>query len=106
MDKNLFFFNGRSALRAGLLLLKLNKNDEVLVPQFICDTALDPYRDLKIKIVFYKIDFNLKPIWEDVKKKYNKKTKAIMMIHYFGFPNDISKFLNFKKKKKIFLIED
>ena len=29
-----------------------------------------------------------------------------MMIHYFGFPNEIKKFLNFKKQKKIFLIED
>ena len=29
-----------------------------------------------------------------------------MMIHYFGFPAEIKKFSNFKKKKKIYLIED
>ena len=68
MDKKLFFFNGRSALYAGLILLNLKKHDEVLIPQFICETALHPFRDLKIKIKFYKVGKNLKPIWPDIKK--------------------------------------
>lgn len=106
MDKNLFFLNGRSALMAGLMLLKLQKNDEVLIPQFICDSVLYPFKDLKIKTNFYKIKENLKPDWVDINKKYSKKTKAIMMIHYFGFPTETKKFLNFKKKNKIYLIED
>ena len=55
MNKNLFFLNGRSALMAGLMLLKLQKNDEVLIPQFICDSVLYPFKDLKIKTTFYKI---------------------------------------------------
>ena len=99
MDKNLFFLNGRSALMAGLMLLKLQKDDEVLIPQFICDTVLYPFKDLKIKTNFYRIKKNLKPDWTDINKKYSNKTKAIIMIHYFGFPTEIKKFLNFKKKK-------
>ena len=106
MDKNLFFLNGRSALMAGLMILKFQKDDEVLIPQFICDSVLFPFKDLKIKTTFYKIKKNLNPDWVDINKKYSKKTKAIMMIHYFGFPAEIKKFSNFKKKKKIYLIED
>ena len=101
MDKNLFFLNGRSALMAGLMILKFQKDDEVLIPQFICDSVLYPFKDLKIKINFYKVKKDLKPDWVDINKKYSNKTNAIMMIHYLGFFNDIKKFLNFKKKKFI-----
>ena len=77
-----------------------------MLPQFICDSVLHPFKDLKIKVTYYEIDKSFSPNWKDIEKKYNKKTKAIMMVHYFGYPSEIKKFLNFKKKKKIFLIED
>ena len=81
-----YFFKRKISSDGWLNVIKTSKNDEVLIPQFICDSALYPFKDLKIKTNFYKIKENLKPDWVDINKKYSKKTKAIMMIHYFGFP--------------------
>ena len=106
METKLFFNNGRSALKAGLKILNLKKKDEVLVPEFICDSVIQPFKDLNITPIFFNVKNNLNPNWKDVSKKFNQNTKAIMMIHFFGFPNEIEKFYKFKKNKKIYLIED
>ena len=49
-------------------------------------------------------DINLDP--KLVEKKINKKTKAIIVVHYAGNSCDMSYFLKLKKKHKIYLIED
>lgn len=106
METELFFNNGRSALKAGLILLDIKEKDEVMIPEFICDSVLQPFNELKIKPIFFKVHDNLNPNWKDVNKKYTTKTKAIMMTHFFGFPNEINLFKKFKKDKNILLIED
>ena len=52
METKLFFNNGRSALKAGLKILNLKKKDEVLVPEFICDSVIQPFKDLNITPIF------------------------------------------------------
>lgn len=106
MKNILFFNNGRSSLKAGLLLLDLEKKNEVLVPQYICDSVIQPFKELNLKVVFFKQNRSLFPIWNDVKKKISNRTKAILMVHYFGFPNDVENFLKFKLRNNIYLIED
>ena len=69
MKNILFFNNGRSSLKAGLLLLDLEKKNEVLVPQYICDSVIQPFKELNLKVVFFKQNRSLFPIWNDVKKK-------------------------------------
>lgn len=106
METKFFFNNGRSALKAGLKILNLKHKNEVLVPEFICDSVIQSFKDLDIKPVFFKVKNNLNPDWKDVYKNYNQNTRAILMVHFFGFPNEIEKFCKFKKNKKIYLIED
>ena len=104
--KKFFFVSGRIALFYGLKSLKFKTDDIVLLPSIICKEALFPFKKLKIKFIFYKVNNNLFPIWEDIKKKNHKNVKAILMIHYFGFPNDVKKFINFRKSFKKIIIED
>ena len=47
---------------------------------------------------------NLDP--KSVEKKINKKTKAICVVHYGGYPAEIIKLMNIAKKYKLYLIED
>ena len=93
-------------MKAGLILLDIKEKDEVMIPEFICDSVLQPFNELKIRPIFFKVHDNLNPNWKDVNKKYTTKTKAIMMTHFFGFPNEINLFKKFKKDKNILLIED
>ena len=77
-----------------------------MVPQYICDSVIQPFKELNLKVVFFKQNRSLFPIWNDVKKKISNRTKAILMVHYFGFPNDVENFLKFKLRNNIYLIED
>ena len=49
-------------------------------------------------------DINLNP--KSVEKKINKKTKAIIIVHYGGVACDMEIFLKLKKKYNLYLIED
>ena len=104
--KLLYFSQGRVALKNGLLILGFKKGDQLLVPKFICNVITDELDILGIKPVFYNIYKNFEPIWQNIKKKFNKKIKGLMMVHFFGRPQKVTKFKKYCIKKKIFLIED
>ncbi len=104
--KSIFFLKGRMALKYGLKYLGFNKGDKLYVPSFICDVVVDELKDMKIHPIFYQIDENFNVNWKDIKKKYSSKIKGIMMVHFFGKPQNINNFKNFCKKKNIYLIED
>ena len=59
-----------------------------------------------IEIVFYKIDDNFEPDWEYLEKIIHTDIQGIMMVHYFGIPQDIKKFVEFSKKHYLILIDD
>jgi len=99
--------NGTAALEIALKSIGIKKNDEVIIPNFtIISNALAVIK-LGAKPIFvdcklydWNMDFDL------IKKKYTKKTKAIIATHIYNFPCDIVKIKKFCLEKKIFLIED
>lgn len=72
----------------------------IYIPSFICRDMLAPINNLKIKYYFYDIDQNLKPVL------HNIKCDAILMVNYFGFPQDIEHFEKYKQKYNAIIIED
>ena len=100
------FSYARTALKYGLSLLKLRPDSEIVIPDFICDVILQPLHELNINYNFYSLNDDLTPDWESVKGCINSKTRAIMMVHYFGFPQNINDFQNFCNKHNLLLIED
>lgn len=89
------------------LLLQLKKGDEVIVPAHTyCASAL-PFLRNGAKIVWADIDFKTRVIsLEDIKKKITKKTKAIILVHLYGYAVDVFKIKNYLNNKKIKIIED
>ena len=104
--KPIYFLRGRSALNYGLKILNLSHNDEILVPSLICDVIIKEFKKVGIKPVFYEVDQKFAADWNDIHKKYSKRIKGILMVHFFGKPQIIKKFKDYCKQKKIFLIED
>ena len=43
---------------------------------------------------------------DEILKKINRKTKAIIITHIYGFPVDLKKILRIAKSKKIKIVED
>ncbi len=100
------FSHGRTALRAGLEFLGLGEGDRVLVPDFICDVAVDPFRDMGIEPVYYAISRKLTPNWDELAAASDDSMKALFMLHYFGQAQDTEKFQSFCREHRQLLIED
>ena len=99
--------NGTAALEIAIKALGIKKHDEVLIPNFtIISNALAVIKqNAKPVLIDCNLDnWNIKI--EDIEKKINKKTKAIIITHIYSFPNDMDKILKICKKRKIFIIED
>ena len=101
-----YFSHGRTALKYGLLSLGLKPGDEILIPDYICDVVLHPLKSLGLKHQFYPVLDDLSPNWDELEKIVRVNSIAILMVHYFGQPQNIPVFQNFCKIHKLFLIED
>jgi len=106
--KNAVSFNsGRSAFLAILKSLELDDGDEVLLQAFTCNAASNPIIWAGLKPVYVDVDestFNIDP--EDIKKKINSRTKAVVVQHTFGRPADMDSILKICEKNSLTLIED
>jgi len=99
--------NGTAALEIAVKSLGLKKGDEVIVPTFTIISSVICLIKNGLKPILVDTDlknWNMKT--ENVLKKINKKTKAIIITHIYGFPVDMTKILSTAKRKKIFIIED
>ena len=98
--------SGTNALYLVLKLLNLKKNDEVLVPCLSWVSTFAVVKYVGATPVGIDIDLNMQMKIQDIKKKINKKTKAIIFVHFQGFVTDLTELRKFCDKKKIVLIED
>ena len=98
--------SGTSALEIAINLLNIGKGDEVLIPSYTFTSTANSVIMSGAKPVFVDVDKNLNIDAEKIEKKISKKTKAIIIVHYGGFPCEMNKILKLKKKYKLFLIED
>lgn len=112
--KNKKYFN--SARNAFQFLLEniINSNqDIILMPEYIGQSpregsgVFDPIRKTNTNYKFYALDEKLQVDIKDLISKITKNVKAILLIHYFGFPQkEIRKLKEICDKNKIILIED
>ena len=99
--------NGTVSLHLALKALGIGKGDEVIVPSFtmiasafaVCYTGATP--------VFVDAD---KDTWNidvtKIEEKISPRTKAIMPVHIFGNPCNMSEIERIAKKYGLFIIED
>ena len=97
-----------AALHLILKYLNLKKNDEVIVPSLSFVADANTVIDCGAKVIFsdIKSSDDLTSCPKDIKKKINSRTKAVIVMHYGGFPSDILEIRKICKNKKIVLIED
>ena len=75
-----YYDSGRSALRAFADLLK--PGDEILLPEFICESVIRCFRLKDIR--FYRIRDDFSVDTEDLQQKVNPNTRVLFLMHYFG----------------------
>ena len=99
--------NGTDALYLALKSIKLKSTDEVIVPAMTYIATASSVINVGAKLRLADINLDNGNInVEDLIKKINNKTKAIIVVSLWGNCADYKKILNISKKKNILLIED
>ena len=102
----MYFENARTALYFGLCNIGITAGDEILIPDYICISIIAVLEEMDVEYKYYFLSDDLSPNWNSVHNVFSIKTKAILMVHYFGFLQDFDRFKEFCDRKNIFLIED
>lgn len=97
-----------AALHLANLALNIGKGDEVICPSLTFVAGSNSILYTGARPVFADItsigNFNISP--DDIKKMVTKRTKAIHVMHYAGFPCDMERILDIAKKNGLSVIED
>ncbi|BAC24448.1 wecE [Wigglesworthia glossinidia endosymbiont of Glossina brevipalpis] len=96
-----------SSLEMAALLLKINKDDEIIMPSYTFVSTANPFVLRGAKIVFVDIRSDNLNINENlIESAITKKTKAIVVMHYAGISCEMDFIKNISNKYKLWLIED
>jgi dTDP-4-amino-4,6-dideoxygalactose transaminase len=99
--------SGTSALYLALKLAGVGPGDEVVSTPMTCLASNTPIVDHKARIVWADIDpwtGNIDPL--DVERKITPSTKAVIAVHWGGYPCELDELLRVTRKYGIPLIED
>lgn len=99
--------NGTDSLFLILKALGVGAGDEVITPAFSCIPSAECISLIGANVVFADVDnqyYTLDP--EDVERKINSKTKAVIAVHLYGQAAPVSQLKKLCKKHNLFLIED
>ena len=101
------FCNGTSSIEAAIYALDLTDHDEILVTSSNFHASIGPIKNLNYKPVFIDIDKDTLTIdCEDLKNKITNKSKALLIVHPWGYPCNMDEICKIIKKYDLKLIED
>lgn len=97
---------GRNAIWQAARILGLNPGDEVLVPAYNCGSEIDPLLHHGLTIVPYRVSRSAQIDVKDICSRVSRRTRAVYVTHYFGFPQRLEEIVHFCRERGLFLVED
>jgi perosamine synthetase len=97
---------GRHALWAGVLALGLSSGDEILTPAYHCGSEVEALASAGLVCRFYEATETLAPDADELEALLGPRTRALFLIHYFGFPQDVDRWRAWCDERELLLIED
>ena len=107
-----FFFRGSAwgISEAIKTLLKSKKKIKgiIFLPEYFCNQALMPLRPQPVQLVFYPITKDLNPDWSLMNSLVSRygSPDIFILVHYFGFPGEITKTIQFCQQVEAKFLED
>ncbi len=100
--------NGTAALHLALASLGLREGDEVILPSLTFVATANAVLYNRAKPVFADIqglgDLNISP--REIEKKITRRTRAIVVMHYGGYPCEMASILKIAGRRGIPIVED
>ena len=97
---------GRHALWNGVRTLGLEPGQAVLVPSLHHGSEVEALRRANLECVFYPLNDSWEPDLERLEELLDERVRALHLIHYLGFPQDLDMWRSWCDEKGILLIED
>lgn len=99
--------SGTAALHTAYIACGIKEGDEVIVPSFTHISTANAALYCGARPIFAEINpdtYTIDP--NDVEKKINRKTKAIVPVHWAGHPADMNTLTAIAEAKDLIIIED
>lgn len=86
--------SGRAAIRLAFqrACVLAGERRRVLLPAYLCPSVLQPFREARVPVTFYRLDERLNVDLDDLSEKLTSDTAAVLLIHYFGIPQSADVF--------------
>lgn len=105
--KRFFLYSsGRAALYYAMKTAGLPGDSGILLPSFHCGVEVEAVKRAGYHVDFYNVKRDLNIDFEDLAHRITAKTRALIVTHYFGFPQDMERVLEFCHENKLMLLED
>ena len=100
--------SGTAAMHLAFLALDINQHDEVIIPAltFVSDANCVKLVNAKPVLADCSSEDNWNVSAESIEKVITDKTKAVVVVHYAGYPCNMQPIVDLCKDKGIYLIED
>lgn len=100
------YSSGTMALAAAMFGIGLSRGDEIICTTKTYWASIAQAYNFGATPVFCNIDDMLSMDPDDLERVVSPKTKAIMVVHYIGYPCDMDRIMAFAKKHNLKVIED
>ena len=98
--------SARRAIATACALLGLGRDDEMLMPSYNCGTEVEAVRSTEVRVSLYRIDRDGRIDVKDLRSRLTRRTRAVTVIHYFGWPQDLTVVGEFCRRNGLLLFED
>lgn len=99
--------SGTAALHLAVNLLNLKPDDEVIVPTVTFVSTAHVVGYCGAKVVFADVEEDTLCInMDDVRRKINERTRAIIPVHYAGHPCELSELHDLARERNLTIVED
>jgi dTDP-4-amino-4,6-dideoxygalactose transaminase len=100
--------NGTAALHLALACLDLKEGDEVILPSLTFVATANAVLYAGGKPVFADIvgPENLNISAHEIERRITRRTKAIMVMHYGGYPCDMESIMSIARRRRLYVVED
>ncbi|MEV6655073.1 DegT/DnrJ/EryC1/StrS family aminotransferase [Streptomyces sp. NPDC051219] len=106
-EQVIFINSGTAGLFLALEALGLAEGDEVVLPSLSFVAAANAIASTGARPVFCDVDARtLNPTAEDIERALTPRTRAVIVLHYGGYPGDVVRIAELCRERGIALVED
>lgn len=101
-----FYRRARQGLWHGVRALGLTPGDEILVPTYHQGSEIEAFVRAGLVLRYYEVDDMLQPVERDLDRLVGPRTRALHLIHFWGFPALPDRWRKWCDGRGLFLVED